>query len=75
MTHCDLLPLIAEKMPIELILDCDYIGFYKSIANSDNELLIYTSKCKLFNHSSTLGRNITHLIPKYGLQVDDMLFL
>ena len=75
MTHCDLLPLIADNMPMELILDCKYIGFYKSIANSDNELLRYTSKCKLYDHSSTLGRNMTHLIHKYELQVDDMLFL
>ena len=45
MTHCDLLPLIADNMPMGLILDCKYIGFYKSIAISDNELLRYTSKC------------------------------
>ena len=75
MTHCDLLPLIADNMPMELILDCKYIGFYKSIAISDNELLRYTSECKLYDHSSTLGRNMTHLIHKYDLQVDDMLFL
>ena len=75
MTHCDLLPLISDNMPLELILDCKYIGFYKSIANSDNVLLRYASKCKLFDHSSTLGRNMTHLIHKYEIHINDMLFL
>ena len=75
MTHCDLLPLIADNMPIKVKLDCKYIGFYKSIANSDNDLVRYAAKCKLFDHSSTMGRNITYLIHKYELQVEDLLTL
>ena len=75
MTHCDLLPLIADNMPLKVKLDCKYIGFFKSIANSDNDLVRYTAKCKLYDHTSTLGRNMTYLIHKYELQVDDMLTL
>ena len=75
MTHCDLLPLIADNMPLKVKLDCKYIGFYKSIANSDNDLVRYAAKCKLFDHSSTMGRNITYLIHKYELQVEDLLTL
>ena len=70
-THCDLLPLIADNIPLEVKLDCKYIGFFKSVSTSDNELLKYVAKCKLFDHSSTLGRNMTHLIHKYDLQIDD----
>ena len=73
MTHCDLLPLISDNMPLELKLDFKYIGFYKSIANSDNSVVRYVAKCKMYDYSSTLGRNMTHLIHKYDLQVDDML--
>ena len=75
MAHCDLLPLISDDMPLELKLECKYIGFYRSIANSNNNLVRYTSKCKMYDYSSTLGRNMTHLIHKYDLQVDDMLAL
>ena len=48
MTHCDLLPLIADNMPLKVKLDCKYIGICKSIANSHNDLVRYAAKCKLF---------------------------
>ena len=62
-------------MPLDVKLECKYIGFYKSIATSENIILRYTAKCKLYDYSSTLGRNMTYLIHKYGLQVDDLLSL
>ena len=46
MVHCDLLPLISDDMPLELKFECKYIGFYRSIANSNNNLVRYTSKAK-----------------------------
>ena len=70
-THCDLLPLIADNMPLDFKLDCKYIAFFKSIATSDNDIVKYIAKCKLYDHSSTLGKNMTHLIHKYELQIDD----
>ena len=73
MTHCDLLPLIAENMPLQCILDCKYIAFYKSIAKSDNKIVSFTAKCKLHDHTSTLGRNITHIMHKYDFDVDDII--
>ena len=32
------------------------LGFYKSISTSDNNIVKYTAKCKLYDHSSTLGK-------------------
>ena len=75
MTHCDLLPLIADNMPLECILDCKYISFYKSIVKSENKIVSYTAKHRLYDHTSTLGRNVTHLMHKYGTVVDDVLSL
>ena len=74
-THRDILPLIANNMPIECILDCKYIAFYKSIATSENKILNHMSKNRLYIHSSTLGRNMTHLMYKYGLKIEDMISL
>ena len=71
-THCELLPLIVDSTPLEVQLDCKYISFFKSVSTSDNELVKYTSKCKLYDHSSTLGRNMTHLTHKYNLQIEDL---
>ena len=74
-THCDLLPLIADNMPLEYILDSRYFAFYKSIVNSKNKIISHTASIKIFDCSSTLGRNITHLMHKYELLIEDMLSL
>ena len=75
MTHCDMLPLIANNMPLDCILDCKYIAFYKSIEKSENKIIEYTAKNKVYDHTSTLGKNITHLVHKYDLAVDDIVSL
>ena len=59
MTHCDILPLIADNMPLEYILDSRYFAFYKSIVNSKNKIISHTASSKIFDYSSPLGRNIT----------------
>ena len=30
-THCDIIPLIADNVPIECFLDCKFLTFFKSI--------------------------------------------
>ena len=59
-THNDLLPLIADNIPLEVKLDCKYIAFFKSVSTSDNGLVKYTAKCKLYDHLSTIGITMTH---------------
>ena len=71
-THCDLLPLIADNMPLEYILDCRYVSFYQTIVNSKNKIISYTARNKIFDCTSTLGKNITHLMHKYNLTIDDI---
>ena len=75
MTHCDMLPLIANNMPLDCILDCKYIAFYKSIEKSENKIIKYTAKNKVYDHSSTLGKNINHLLNKYDIVADDIISL
>ena len=72
-THCDLLPLIAENMPIETRLDCKYIAFYKSIATSKNCIVNYVARYRVHEHGSTMGKNMTHLMHKYNMSLDDIL--
>ena len=74
-THNDLLPLIADNMSLRSILDCRYLSFYKSIATSKNSIVSFTAKYKLFDSTSTLGKNMTHLLHKYQLDVNDIVTL
>ena len=72
-THCDLIPLIAENIPIEIFLDCKFLAFYKSAATSNNSIVKYLATSRLFSYESTMGRNMMHLLHKYNLQVEDVL--
>ena len=72
-THCDMFPLIAENMSIETRLDCKYIAFYKSIATSKNCIVNYVARNRLHEHASTMGKNMTYLMHKYYISLDDIL--
>ena len=73
MTHCELLPLIADNMPIETRLDCKYIAFYKTIATSKNSTVNYVARSKLYDSSSTMGSNMNHLMHKYDITIEDII--
>ena len=62
-------------MSLRSILDCRYLSFYKSIATSKNSIVSFTAKYKLFDSTSTLGKNMTHLLHKYQLDVNDIVTL
>ena len=74
-THCDLLPLIANNMPLDCIIDCRYIFFYNSISTSSNNIVRFIAKYRLFDCKSTFGNNMTHLMHKYDLRLDDTVAL
>ena len=73
MTHCELLPLIADNMSIETRLDCKYLSFYKAIATCKNNVVNYVARSKLHDSSSTMGNNMNHLMHKYNISVEDIL--
>ena len=72
-THCDIIPLIAENVPIECFLDCKFITFYKSIASSKNKVVRYVANINTYDPNSTLGKNMLHLKHKYDITVEDIL--
>ena len=51
------------------------MSFYKSIATSENSIVSFTARYKLYDSNSTLGRNMTHLMHKYDLEVNDIVML
>ena len=73
MTHCKLLPLIANNVSIETRLDCKYLAFYKAIATPGNNIANYVARSKLHDYSSTMGKNMNHLMYKYNISVEGIL--
>merc|ERR1711895_283859 len=71
-THCDLLPLIAENRPLDCMLECRYIGFYKTISESKNNIVKYIAHTRLYDYTSTMSRNMLHIMSKYNLSIDDI---
>ena len=72
-THCDILPLIADRIPLICTLDLKFISFYISIATSDNTLMKYMAKNMLNIDTSTMGRNVRYICYKYGVSIDELL--
>ena len=71
-THSNLLPLIAENRPLDCMLECRYIGFYKTISESKNNIVKYIAHTRLYDYTSTMSRNMLHIMSKYNLSIDDI---
>ena len=74
-THNDLLPLIVDNIPIECILDCKYISFYKAVSSSENKIVNYMARTRKYISTSTFGRNMTLIRHKYGLDLENILIM
>ena len=67
-THCHILPLIASQTPIDIQLKCRFLKFYRSLLESENNLIKYLSRFKTFSSHSTMGKNLNQVL--YDLNVD-----
>ena len=72
-THNDMIPLIAENVPIECFLDCKFLNFYRSIATSKNNIVKYIANINTYDLNSIIGKNMIHLIHKYDISAEDIL--
>ena len=74
-THCDLIPLIAENMPLDCILDLKFLSFYRSIMTSENKAVNYVAHRMSKSSTSTMCKNVNHLRYKYDISMDDIMEL
>ena len=72
-THCDLLPLISNSMPLNCILESKFLTFFKSLTTSENSIVRYMAISRLSDYSSTFGSNVKNLLYKYRLSADNIL--
>ena len=66
-THCDLLSLISQA-PIEIQFKCRFLHFYRSLLESENNLIGYISRLMTFSSNSVMGNNLNRIL--YDLDVD-----
>ena len=57
MTHCDILPLIADSMPFDIMIDCKFLAFYKSILSSETCLNKPIANNAMDEQSSIIGHH------------------
>ena len=69
-THCDILPLLSNQIPIDIQLKCCFIKFHKSLLASENNLVRYLAECKSSSKNSTMCRNVNQIL--YDLNIDNL---
>ena len=71
-THCDLIPLIVDNMPIDCMLDLKFLSFFRAIMSSENKTVKYVAHSMLNSHTSTMCMNVKYLSYKYEISMDDI---
>ena len=74
MVRTDLIPLIAECIPLDVALVYSFIMFYRTVALSDNMVVNYTTNTMTFTYRSTMGQNVRHIMSKYHMTHHELLY-
>ena len=74
-THCDILPLISSQFPLEIQLKCRFLKFYRSLLESDNNLIRYLSSFKTFSNNSTMSNNLNQILCDLNLDMFELEML
>ena len=68
LTHCNLLPVITNWLPLNIILEKRLLKFIWRIINSENRIINNVFKFTLNNHRSVLGKHFRYLAFKYKIK-------
>ena len=74
-THCALVPLIAECIPLDVSLDIIFIKLYRNASRSDNDVIKYLANRAILSYESPMGKNIRFIMSKYVINIHDMISL
>ena len=74
-SHRDLVPLIAECVPLDVALVFRFIKFYRTVALSDNMDVNYIANTMTFAYRSTMGQNVRHIMSKYNMTHHELLYM
>ena len=73
-SHRDLVPLIAECVPIDVALVFRFMKFYRTVSLSDNMIVNYIANTMTFAYRSTMGQNVRHIMSKYNMTHHELLY-
>ena len=68
LTHCTLLPVITNCLPLNIILEKRLLKFIWTIINSETLIVNNELKFALNNRRSVLGKNFRYLAFKYKIK-------
>jgi hypothetical protein len=71
-SHCDMVSLISNEIPMELVLVFRFFSFYKQVLNSENPVIRVISNAALQNIRSTFGNNTRKLMSILSLNFYDL---
>ena len=66
-THCNLLPIICDDLPVEYQLHICFLKSIKSNMNTDNGVLKLCARLCMEGSISDTGKSLTYICSKYGL--------
>ena len=66
-THCNLLPIICDDLPVEYQLHIRFLKSIKSNINTDDELVKLCARLCMDGSMSDNGKSKTYICSKYGL--------
>ena len=68
-----MLPIITDHYPVEMLLECKFVNFIKTLAKSNNKSVSYMGNYMSSDCRSTYGHNIRHLYLKYDITYQECL--
>ena len=66
-THCNLLPIICDDLPVEYKLHIRFLKSIKSNMNTDNGIVKLCARLCMKGSISDTGKSLTYICSKYGL--------
>ena len=73
--HCDIVSLISNEIPMELVLLFRFYTFFKNVINSENQVIKTISEAALQNVRSTFGNNVRKIMSMLETNATDLSML
>ena len=71
----DLIPLIAECIPLDVAMVYRFIKFYRIVALSDNMAFNYIANIITFAYKSIMGQNVRHIMSNYNMTRHELMYV
>ena len=73
-SHCQLLPLICDDIPVELQLHKRFLKFFQKVITSNNELVKFCGSLAIGGSCSTTCNSLNYIATKYGMNKYAMVY-